>query len=520
MRVTRRSLLAAGAGVLAGRLTRAAAPLAASLAPPGPLLSELWLGAVGPSGRTLALAPGADMLGLEWQGPAQAQVQLRLRTQAGRWSEWVSAAGCVPSQRPDAAPGAPARIVGSPVWSAGASALELRSARPLAAVRLHLLDVSSGLGARRLARVRSPLGFASALTPAAPPLAGGMGQPPILARATWARGIAHPRVAPAYGAVRMAFVHHTQTPNGYLPGEVPAMLRAIFAFHREVKGWNDIGYNFAIDALGRIFEARAGGIDEPVVGAQAGGYNLVSTGVAMLGAFASQPISPPAARSLQALLAWKLSLHGVPARGLTRVRVNPAGAAYSRFPGGAHVWLPHIAGHRDADSTDCPGDALYHELAAIRRAVHRLAPLPARGTLALAAPSSPGAPAPASQPPTAPATPAPAPTLSGRLALLDGRPIAGAQVKLQARSVERRGEFVRELTLAEALTDASGTWSLPLASVPSARPGQWLRASYAGGGLPHGAGAAVSDPLRLPAGVSGSPQGSAPSGAASPPPAP
>ena len=85
--------------------------------------------------------------------------------------------------------------------------------------------------------------------------------------------MAAPRVAPEYGAVRMAFVHHTENPNGYSAGEVPAMLRAIFVFHRYVRGWNDIGYNFVIDLYGRIFEARAGGIDEPVVGAQAGGYN-------------------------------------------------------------------------------------------------------------------------------------------------------------------------------------------------------------------------------------------------------
>ena len=74
------------------------------------------------------------------------------------------------------------------------------------------------------------------------------------------------------------------------------MLRAIYAFHRFVNGWNDIGYNFVIDRFGRIFEARAGGIDEPVVGAQAGGYNLVSTGVAVLGSFISVRRSrrPPA----------------------------------------------------------------------------------------------------------------------------------------------------------------------------------------------------------------------------------
>ena len=48
------------------------------------------------------------------------------------------------------------------------------------------------------------------------------------------------------------------------------------------------------------------------------------------------------------------------------VRVKPAGAVYSRFPAGAHVSLPRIAGHRDGDSTDCPGDALYGELPSIR----------------------------------------------------------------------------------------------------------------------------------------------------------
>src|ERR1019366_6228814 len=108
---------------------------------------------------------------------------------------------------------------------------------------------------------------------------------PILARRGWAQGVSHPKVAPEYGDVLMAFVHHTENPNGYSAGEVPAMLRAIYAFHRYVNGWNDIGYNFAIDLYGGVFEARAGGIDEPVVGAHAGGYNLLSSGVEGSGSF-------------------------------------------------------------------------------------------------------------------------------------------------------------------------------------------------------------------------------------------
>ena len=72
--------------------------------------------------------------------------------------------------------------------------------------------------------------------------------------------------------------------------------------------------------------------------------------------------------ALERLLAWKLSLHGRPAAGRVTVEVDPAGARYSRFPAGAHVSLPHIAGHRDGDSTECPGNVLYGELPAIRRA--------------------------------------------------------------------------------------------------------------------------------------------------------
>ena len=91
--------------------------------------------------------------------------------------------------------------------------------------------------------------------------------------------------------------------------------------------------------------------------------------MAVLGSFMGVPISAPARNALERLLAWKLSLHGIPAQGTVTVRVNPAGARYSRFPANARVPLPRIAGHRDADSTDCPGDVLYGELPGIRPGV-------------------------------------------------------------------------------------------------------------------------------------------------------
>ena len=509
---------------MAGVLLRPVAPLAARRQPL-PRLSDRWLGEVPRAGTTVELPRGADVLGLEWDAAGAPQVRLRLLAHNGRWSPWVSAAGCLADEPSEAA--SRARVIGAPVWTAGATAVQVRPERALSGVRLHLIDASDGAGARRAALARSLLGAgaAAALPVLAPATAG---QPRIIARAAWAHSVAHPRVAPGYGSVRMAFVHHTENPNGYLASEVPAMLLSIFLYHRDVRGWNDIGYNFVIDAFGRTFEARAGGIDEPVVGAQAGGFNLESTGVAVLGSFSSELPPPAALRSLRELLAWKLSLHGVPATGRARVRVNPAGAVYSRFPARAHVSLPHIAGHRDGDSTDCPGDAFYARLRAIRAGVRALAPNPTHVTLALSlAPPPPG---PSSTAPPE-ASPSPAVTartpleLSGSHTSAEGAPVAGAAVALQVRSVSVRGEVVRERTVAEVATDAAGAWSLAGRAAGSLRgKPAWLRALYRGSpGEPAAGGAtvraAVSAPLAVPAAVIAALAG-APSQAASPSPSP
>ena len=71
---------------------------------------------------------------------------------------------------------------------------------------------------------------------------------------------------------------------------------SIARYHRDSNGWNDIGYNFLVDKYGQIFEARAGGIDSAVIGAQAQGYNCVSTGIACLGTFEPWRSPSPASR--------------------------------------------------------------------------------------------------------------------------------------------------------------------------------------------------------------------------------
>jgi hypothetical protein len=131
-------------------------------------------------------------------------------------------------------------------------------------------------------------------------------------------------------------------------------------------------------------------------------------------------------------------------------------------------------------------------------------------------------PAAATEPPPPPGTPVATGGLAGTLAFLDGAPIGGATVQIQARGVTNRGEAVVEQTLAQAQCDGEGRWSLPNCVVAAAA-GVSLRALYVGagagaGGAP-GAGAAVSAPLTLAASaLSAAPVG-APTPAAAPAPA-
>ncbi|HWF55806.1 MAG TPA: hypothetical protein VG223_14305, partial [Solirubrobacteraceae bacterium] len=229
--LTRRSLLAgaaAGASSLVAAPGVRAAPAAVFGLPVGALHG---VSAVIPVRRSFAL------VGVQWRGARRARIELRARLAAGGWSRWVNAS--VAGHGPDR----PRHVdlnLGEPLWSGGADAVQLRSAAPVSGVRLQFVA-----GAEITARL------ASAFPQAEPQLPAGPGQPPIIARAAWAHGHAPPKYPPAYGDVRLGFVHHTDNLNGYGAGEVASMIHNIYLYHRYSNGWNDIGYNFVIDAFGR-----------------------------------------------------------------------------------------------------------------------------------------------------------------------------------------------------------------------------------------------------------------------------
>ena len=65
--------------------------------------------------------------------------------------------------------------------------------------------------------------------------------------------------------------------------------------------------------------------------------------------------------ALARLIGWKLSLHAVPTQG--QVVVTSRGGSANRYPSGTPVTLERICGHRDGDSTSCPGDDALHPAA-------------------------------------------------------------------------------------------------------------------------------------------------------------
>lgn len=162
--------------------------------------------------------------------------------------------------------------------------------------------------------------------------------------------------------VKVAFVHHTASGNGYSCAQSASVLRSIYRFHVKSSGWRDIGYNFAVDKCGNIYEGRAGGVTKAVLGAHTLGFNTDSTGIAVLGTYNKTNPSAAALKAVEQLAAWKLGLYGL----------NPAGKSTlvsgggNRYKKGRSVRFNAIAGHRDGFATDCPGARLYSRLGTAR----------------------------------------------------------------------------------------------------------------------------------------------------------
>jgi N-acetylmuramoyl-L-alanine amidase len=193
--------------------------------------------------------------------------------------------------------------------------------------------------------------------PPPPPPAPAGDQPPIVGRGSWgARPFSCAGGPEITNPLTFSVVHHTVNSNGYGSGESAGIVNSIQAYHQGTLGFCDIGYNFLIDRFGVIFEGRAGGVTQAVLGAHTGGFNTRSTGAALIGDFTGQQPTSQAWEALVRLLRWKLGVHGVN-RGAGFSTTSAGGG--SNYPAGTVVsYARPVIWHRTVWPTACPGNTL------------------------------------------------------------------------------------------------------------------------------------------------------------------
>ena len=131
-------------------------------------------------------------------------------------------------------------------------------------------------------------------TPSSPP--GTATRPAVLPRSMWATGDPVPTLMNRMVPIRYVTIHHDGMKPFYgtTQGAAAARLDAIRRSHRG-RGWGDIGYHYAIDRAGNVWEAR------PLryQGAHVKNYNPGNVGIVVLGNFDQQQPSQQQLTALQ-----------------------------------------------------------------------------------------------------------------------------------------------------------------------------------------------------------------------------
>ena len=367
-----------------------------------------------------------SLAGLRWRGRATPDVEVRVRHSGSEWSAWRHL-------------GVHGRGGSDPAWAGRATALQYRLDRRVPGLRVHFVAVG-----RRSLRARASQTTATPF--------------PYVSREGWgAEDGCVPREGPIYGGVKAVHVHHTVSLNDYTPAEAPQIVLAICRYHRNSNGWNDIGYNALVDKYGTIYEGRAGGLDQAVVGAQAQGFNSQTAGISNIGDYSSIEASQESLAATATYIRWKLGVHGQPLSG--PVTVRSSGGSASRYSAGTDVTLERVIGHRDTGRTSCPGDALYAQLPEIRAMVESGAPFAPVSTARVSAALADSR---VDYGELAPVT--------GSLFAPDGSPMAGQVLEVQTNS-ENRWRTARRLT-----TGSDGSFFTELK--PSKR--MYVRVRYPG----------------------------------------
>ncbi|MCT9932704.1 N-acetylmuramoyl-L-alanine amidase [Planotetraspora sp. A-T 1434] len=252
-----------------------------------------------------------------------------------------------------------------------------------------------GTAGRAMAQSAEPAQFAEAAQFAESAGGAKPGRPRVYTRDAWGAASPKNKALVLDRAPDRIVIHHTATANtGDRSLDAAFRLsQAIQRYHMKHNGWEDIGEHFTVSRGGHILEGRnrtlpAIAEGKLAMGAQTANHNRHTMGVETEGTYMTELPTSAQLASLTSLLAW---LCGV----------------YDLDPNVA------IIGHRDLNTTSCPGDRLYGYLPQLRANVaRRLGDRPSRARLAAMQPLPEPLGEPLSQPAPpfeADASPQPAP---------------------------------------------------------------------------------------------------------------
>lgn len=178
--------------------------------------------------------------------------------------------------------------------------------------------------------------------------------PDMIRTSLWREGLPEPSYTRIETNVRHVIVHHSAGSN--TSTDYVNVVRNIYLFHTQDRGWSDVGYNYLIAQDGTIFQGRSFSNDQQendnVQGAHFCGQNSGTMGICMLGNFNTAVPSDTSITSLVRLTAWKLD----------KESLDPF--ASSSHPANNNLGV--IGAHRNGCATECPGDNLYALLDDIR----------------------------------------------------------------------------------------------------------------------------------------------------------
>ncbi|MFD3936479.1 N-acetylmuramoyl-L-alanine amidase [Streptomyces sp. NPDC058611] len=366
----------------------------------GPVEGKVHKLALKPKGPGKAVLSQQDtqpfgLLGVSWNDPAadvkDGAIEARTRSvKTGKWSAWVTleqAEATLDGKRPGL------RGATEPVWVGLSDAAEVRvganaggTALP-AGLALNLVDPGSAGPAKKKDDLKAqPAAFAAPAvdpvpgdpvppTPAQPPTVPGptstAPKPEVVSRVAWGADETLNDEGPTYlpgGTVKAVFVHHTAATAPYECSESAAIVRGLHEYHVKVQEWRDLGYNFLVDKCGTVFEGRQGGVDQPVMGAHSYGWNAESTGVSVLGDYTNAGASAAALEAVSQVAAYKLGQYDGDMSGTTTLVAGATQKNFhdTNFTAGQPYEFKTLSGHRDGFNTQCPGNALYPQLDALR----------------------------------------------------------------------------------------------------------------------------------------------------------